>query len=101
MSVGATGPYAPSPMPTKQRVASNRPNAVASPLAPLATLHKTTPMAISTQRENRSASHPNTGADSMYVTMNAVANSPILALASGSPGARSVSRISGSTAARM
>ena len=56
--VGAAGPYAPSPIPTNRRVASNIPNVTARPDAPLARLHNITLTPIKSQRDIRSASQP-------------------------------------------
>ena len=52
-------------------------NPVASPDPPLARLHSITPTPMSIQRECRSANLPNTGAPSMYITMNAIESTPI------------------------
>ena len=72
-------------MPTKQRVSSSMPNVPASPEAPLARLHRSTPTPMSIQRERRSASRPNTGAPSMYVTMNAIDSTPMSAFSGLKP----------------
>jgi len=50
MIVGATGPYAASPMPTRQRVSSMTANVGASPLPPLARLQMMTPTATRSHR---------------------------------------------------
>jgi hypothetical protein len=90
MTVGAAGPYAASPIPTKTRVIKSTLNVAiaASPVAPEARLHKITPIPMIVHRRVRSASQPKTGAPTMYETMNAVASSPVHPLASGSPGSK-------------
>ena len=50
MIVGATGPYAASPMPTNTRSTNIISKLVASPVAPLAPLHTSTAPPISIQR---------------------------------------------------
>jgi hypothetical protein len=78
MIVGATGPYAASPTPTKHRVISSRTNVCAIPVAPLAKAPQDhSRIATSSQRDMRSPSQPKTGETSMYETRNAVASHPI------------------------
>ncbi len=58
MIVGAAGPYAASPIPTKMRVMISVAKVLAIPDQPLARLQTATPAPIKRQRENRSASQP-------------------------------------------
>src|SRR6266704_3169291 len=84
--VGAAGPYPPSPIPTKIRVANRMLNVAARPEPPLATLHKITAEPMMIQRYARSASRPRIGALTMYVTKNASPNQPVRIIAFGSLG---------------
>ncbi len=65
MMAGATGPYAASPMPTKQRVSRRVVNVAARPVAPEASDQMATPTATSVQREKRLANLPKSGERSM------------------------------------
>src|SRR5258707_73363 len=76
MIVGAAGPYAASPTPTKHLVASKSRKLGAKPEPPLARLHKATPTPINSQRDMRSANQPKSGASSMYESMKAVCSHP-------------------------
>ena len=51
----------------------------ANAVAPLASVHRTTPMPTSIHREVRSPNQPNSGANSMYDTMKAVLSEPTCA----------------------
>ena len=66
----------------------------------IAGLHSVTPIPMMTQRLTRSASHPKTGAASMYVTRKAVPSEPIRSMALGWS-FRSCPRMCSSTADRL
>ena len=73
---GATGPYAASPIPTKQRVRRRTTKVPASPDAPLARLQRITPAPTMNHLDFFSATRANTGAPIMYISMNAVPSRP-------------------------
>ncbi len=79
-------------------MARSTPKVVASPVPPVASDHKATPIATISHRRWRSPNRPNTGAATMYVTRKAGASRPIRNLASGWSFPNNSSRTKGSTA---